>query len=211
MTRSESLRRNLPLKEMALICGALWFSLYYLPLFGEYVESARSDREIPPETEEWRAIEGAYFTVYYKPDTDLRPIERKLRRSGFFFGSSSDTLSSAEEKISSRIDRLFRKTEEALDMYPSGIHLTVRIFRSQSELNDEYYRIFKDLAEDSPAFYIHKYKTIYTTAEGISDSVIVHEMSHAIVDHYFGVLPPEKIREIISSYVETHLEEEGVD
>lgn len=91
-------------------------------------------------------------------------------------------------------------------MYPARVHISVRIFASQSELDDEYRRIFKK-DSDMPSFYIHEYKTIYTTTNNISDSLMIHEMSHALVDHYFGVVPPEKIGEIISSYVEAHLEE----
>ena len=38
-------------------------------------------------------------------------------------------------------------------------------------------------------------------------NIIAHEMGHAIVDHYFAAIPPEKIRELLASYVDLHLAE----
>jgi Zn-dependent peptidase ImmA (M78 family) len=37
--------------------------------------------------------------------------------------------------------------------------------------------------------------------------VIAHELGHAVCDHYFLVIPPEKVREMLASYVDAHLEE----
>jgi predicted Zn-dependent protease len=47
--------------------------------------------------------------------------------------------------------------------------------------------------------------TIYTSEQDISDSVIAHEIGHAVVDHFFTVKPPEKIGEMLAQYVDVHL------
>jgi Zn-dependent peptidase ImmA (M78 family) len=92
-------------------------------------------------------------------------------------------------------------------MYPLTMKgLKIKIFRDREELNNEYYKIFMQRA-DLKSFYIHKYRTIYTCETDISDSVIAHELGHAVCDHYFLVIPPEKVREMLASYVDAHLEE----
>ena len=57
------------------------------------------------------------------------------------------------------------------------------------------------------AFYIYQYMTIYTSEESISDSVMSHEMAHAVIDSYFSANPPPKVAEILATYVDVHLEE----
>ncbi len=57
------------------------------------------------------------------------------------------------------------------------------------------------------SFYIHGYATIYTSMQDISDSVISHEMAHAVMDNYFKVMPPERAAEFLATYVDSHLEE----
>jgi hypothetical protein len=84
------------------------------------------------------------------------------------------------------------------------LRIKIKIFRTRKELNDEYSKIFA-ATEDIKSFYIYKYNTIYVSEEDISDSVIAHEMGHAIIDHYFSVIPPEKVRELLASYVDLHL------
>ena len=59
---------------------------------------------------------------------------------------------------------------------------------------------------DFKAFYVYKYNTIYTSESDIEDSVIIHEMAHAIIDHYFSVIPPETVGEVLAAYVDAHLE-----
>ncbi|MCX5666928.1 MAG: hypothetical protein NTY34_01245, partial [Candidatus Omnitrophica bacterium] len=66
--------------------------------------------------------------------------------------------------------------------------------------------IFKT-RESYKSFYVHAYRTIYTSEESISDSVMVHEMAHAVIDNYFSVVPPAKVAEVLASYVDLHLEE----
>ncbi len=171
--------------------------LYHAPVLAE-----------PLDQEEWEIIESAYFTIYYRPTADLKIIERKLRRRRFYVGRNPrpGSLSSPEEKVAYRMDILLNRAKEILDMYPARMRLTVKIFKNQKELNDEYYQIFKK-RRSLKSFYIHRFETIYTTDAAISDSVMAHEMGHAIIDHYFVVLPPEKVKEILACYVDLHLED----
>jgi hypothetical protein len=98
------------------------------------------------------------------------------------------------------------RVKELLDMQPIMPKLKLRIFKNRGELNDEYFRIFNTRG-NCPSFYVYKYNTIYTSEADISDSILAHEMAHAVIDHYFTVIPPRGVAEVLASYVDIHLEE----
>lgn len=160
----------------------------------------------PPE---WSTLETGYLTISYLPGADLDHIEASIKKRATYFSSEMPGDDApAEEKIRYQLDALFRHAEDILDMHPADIHVTIKIFRTRRDLNDEYVRLFpadRAPAEEIKSFYINKYNTIYISEEDISDSVIAHEMGHAIVDHYFSVVPPEKVRELLASFVDLHL------
>lgn len=197
---------------------AYLFSLYAMPLFGEYIEAVKhditakdgavaKDEKALSVTPEWEAIESNYFTVYYRPGTNLERIERRLSRRTSYFGHGEISDDAAiGDKIGYKLDVLFRRVKEILDMFPNIPKLKIKIFNTREELNEEYFKIFKT-RENFKSFYIYKYNTIYTSEEDISDSVIAHEMGHAIVDHYFAIIPPGKVAEVLASYVDMHLED----
>ena len=156
---------------------------------------------------DWSSIKTAYFTIYYKPEVNLGRVERKISRRRFYVdtGYNPRRSSSTEEKVAHKIDILFKRAQEILDMRPRNMHPNIKIFKTQGELNDAYYKIFRT-REKPISFYVYKHDTIYTCEESISDSVIAHEMGHAIVDHYFVILPPERVKEILAQYVDKHLD-----
>ena len=155
----------------------------------------------------WLTLETGYLTIYYLPGADLNHIENSLRQRASYFSSDiPGEDASVDEKIRYQFDALFRRAEALLDMYPANMHVKIKIFRTRIELNDEYEKIF-NAREDFKSFYIYKFNTIYSSEEDISDSIIAHEMGHAIVDHYFAVIPPETVGELLASYVDLHLAE----
>ena len=162
---------------------------------------------------EWVTLETGYLTVYYLPGADLRSIEAALRQRATYFSSEIPSENApVEEKIRYQLDALFRRAETVLDMRPGNIHIKIKILRSRSDVNGEYARVVRASdaeasGEEIKSFYVDKYNTIYISEEDMSDSIIAHEMGHAIVDHYFGVIPPEKVRELLASYVDAHLAE----
>ena len=208
------------MKRIAVIAFLLLSSMHPVLLFAQ---------ELPVDESqiEWSTLETGYITVYYSPDSDLDKMESSLRRRVSFFSSDEPGDGApVEDKIRYQLDALFRRSRDILDMRPTDMHLIIKVFKTRKELNDEYSRIFKEdeerpedvesaegtetlkePREDFRSFYINKYNTIYTSEEDISDSVIAHEMAHAIVDHYFAVIPPEKVRELLASYVDLHLAE----
>jgi hypothetical protein len=155
----------------------------------------------------WRIFSSAYFEVHYREGADLRKIERRLKTRNFYSTApKQDPMSSIERKIAYRLDLIFERAKGILDMRPENIKVKILIFPTRGDLADEYYRIFR-YRRDYKSFFIYKYDTIYTNEEDISDSVIAHEMGHAITDHYFLVMPPAKVKEMLAGYVDVHLDD----
>lgn len=205
-------------KRFLGIAMIAWASWGYMPLMGEYINNVKTTFEMTDSdadrysgldaAREWSSFDSAYFTVYYLPQDDLKSIERKLRtRTLPSLGRNTypANVRSAAEKIAYRLDMLFIRTKEILDTYPD-IHISVRIFKNRKELCDEYYRIYKKRREMS-SFYVNRDKTIYACEEYVSDSIMVGEMSRAVIDQDIGVILPAKIKDMFSSYVNSHLDE----
>jgi hypothetical protein len=173
-------------------------------------------QEVEPKGSEsdsitWVIIEGSYATIYVDNSIDLRDVVRKIDVSFARYDPIEKELFldkgvSDAEILANEIDIITRKARKVLDMYPAQFHVDIKIYRSQEELRDVYEKIFEE-KEDYIAFYIHKFKTIYISLDSISESVLAHEIGHSIVDSYFSVLPPPKIRELLACYADVHLKD----
>jgi hypothetical protein len=157
------------------------------------------------------SFETRYFTVYYSPSVSLSRVERKLSRRKFYtsgierppLGSTPDT------RVAYRLDRLFLRAKELLDMNPRMKKINILILESRDDVIDEYAKITFG-RKRVKSFYVKRENTIFASEEDTSDSIIAHEIGHAIVEHYFTTSPPLKIREMLASYVDMHLEEENI-
>lgn len=158
---------------------------------------------------DWRKIETVYTDLFFRPEVNLKAVERQLRERAFtVIGIPKlDKSAGIEEKVAYRVDLIFKRAKQILDMEPMGMRVKIKIFKTRDELDKEYSLIFAEEA-GYKSFYVFKFDTIYTSEEDISDSILAHEMAHSIVDHYFLVMPPPKIKEMLASYVDLHLDEE---
>ena len=207
-------RQSQPAFISAILMMGVYLCFYNVSLFCQHEDLASSaditnDTKIAKDNgENWFTINSTNFTIYCKHEVNLSTVERRLGRRGLFISGvyGPNPVTAPPQKVAYRMDMLLKRTKKILDMYPTNMNLSIKIFNTRDELNEEYYRIFGQKA-DYKSFYIHKYATIYTSEEDVSDSVMAHEMGHAIVDHYFNIIPPAKIREILASYVDKHLED----
>lgn len=193
------------------------FSLYAMPLFGEHSDIAEDPKASGVSTDEkneaaskdkWVLIKSDSFEIYCDPEVDLQSVARKLSRRGLFPGGiyGHSPTGTSSEKVAYLLDRLLGRAREILDMYPDMPKITIKIFKDRDALNEEYFRMFGK-RPDFKSFYIYPLETIYTCEWDISDSVMVHEMGHATLDHYFSTILPPKIAELLASYVDKHLED----
>jgi len=91
-------------------------------------------------------------------------------------------------------------------MYPSKIHIRVNIYRDDRGLDAAYEDLFNE-PNTARSFYVYKTNILYTTQDAITENILAHEMAHCVIDHYFVILPPKKIQEMLAVYADIHLKD----
>jgi hypothetical protein len=158
----------------------------------------------------WQVFSSRFCTVFYEDGVDLDIVNKRinLRFSDFYsprrYRGSADLT--AEDVLSDKFDAIFTRVEDILDMYPSKIHVTINIYKTRKALDEVYEEIF-NVPNTADSFYIYKTNTIYTIEGAIREGILAHEMAHCIIDHYFVILPPRKIQEMLAVYADIHLKD----
>jgi hypothetical protein len=162
----------------------------------------------PADSGSGTTIRSSYFTILLEPDVNLKRVLSRINIRSFYTpaGRRVNSLAGMEERIGYRMDLILEQVKKVLDIYPVSTDIKVKIFKRRKDLQDEYCRI---TMRRSPvrSFYVHQYHTIYTSEADINDSVVAHEMGHAVVDHFFQAMPSEKVGEMLATYVDLHLED----
>ena len=162
------------------------------------------------QEEKWGVFSTRFCTVFYEPGVDLDSLNKyiNLRFADFYnpgiFREKKEL--SIEEILSEKFDAIFERVEEVLDMHSSRIHVTIRIYEDGNSLDAIYEEIFEE-PNEALSFYIYKTNTIYIDQNVIDEKMLAHEMAHCIIDHYFVILPPRKIQEMLAVYADVHLKD----
>jgi len=176
-------------------------------LFFSFGEGVRSALALEDGFGPARQAEGKHFTVYYSPEIEAFSLLRELRISASDQVLAGGTLSrgdSAGAELTDMVDILFNRVCNILDMQVYSYKGNIKVCASQSQLNVIYANLFeKELTRKS--FYVYDLNTIYISAESFTREILGHEIAHAVISHYFVVLPSVKVQEILSSYVEYQL------
>ncbi len=153
-------------------------------------------------------ISTSSFDIYYDPSVSLDRFYKKINRRRLYFYKSTrpDPSSSTEDKIAFRINLLLERVKEILGMYPAGINFKITVYKDQVSVSEAYSRI-TGRSDRVKAFYVHRLKTIFTSEQGVSDSVLAHELGHLLQNYYFVAQPSAKVAELLSIYVDENLEE----
>jgi hypothetical protein len=156
----------------------------------------------------WRNIETKYTMIHYQSFEDLERFNDKVDyaqdRWGLkrlFSSSGSDNLI---DKLNKKVDVLFERVQEILDMRKEMKKVTIKIYHDRRQLHDAYSRIYKKPCRFR-AWYIYEYNTIYINVDDLNEGMLAHEMAHSIIDHYLSVRPPSATAEILARYVHSHL------
>jgi len=163
-----------------------------------------------PQEEDRSVFSSKFCTVFYENDVDLKKVNRRINL-GFskFYDPRSDKKSSPisiEDIIADKLDAIFNRAEDILDMHPAKIHVAINIYKRQEDLDKVYEEFFNE-PNKAVSFYIYKTNTIYAIEPQLNESILAHEMAHCIIDHYFVILPPRKIQEMLAVYVDIYLKE----
>ncbi len=148
--------------------------------------------------------DSRYCTLWFESGIELKKINKKISTRFVKSYSKIPKGMGPDSELAAKCDVLFRRAQELLDMYPAGIHVTVRVVAKQDHI-DQMHRSRYGHGVEAPGVYVYENNTIYVSAKDLSESVLVHEMAHAIIDHFFGVRPPRKVEELLAMYVDEHL------
>jgi hypothetical protein len=184
-----------------------------LRLLAERMELIRKGVMVDPSVCEcqgigsgWKDIRTRYFKVQMDRDVDAEAVERQLRRRFFFPGRQTPRDLGPEEGVARRIDAICDRAMDILNVFPKMDSPGIKIFKGKADLGAAY-RTLTGRSEDVKAFHVQDCRMIYTSEETINDSVIAHEIAHAIVDAHYNGIPPPKVGEMLASYVDMHLAE----
>ncbi len=151
-------------------------------------------------------LKARHATIVYEKEELLREFNKEVSLGSLSLLATSKKSDTAEDEVINKIDAVVEKVEAVLEMFPKNLKLTLVLLSSQKEVQ----RIYSEkygISVDYIAFYSRRYKTVYISVDDIHIGVLAHEISHAIMDHYFGVPPPARINEVLGQFVEIHLED----
>ncbi len=162
------------------------------------------------QEENRRFFSSKFCTVFYYDDVDLKRVNRRVNLgfSNFYSPRSyrEDPGFSIEDILSDKLDAIFNRAQDILDMYPAKIHVAINIYKTQADLDRVYEEFFNE-KNSATSFYIYKTNTIYIIEPYLNENILAHDMAHCIIDHYFVILPPRKIQEMLAVYVDVHLKD----
>ena len=156
----------------------------------------------------WQKLLTRYTIIQYQNKADLLKFDRSIDWSPgqwgikSFFSSTNPTVYT--EKLIEKIDALYKRVQEILDMRKRAKKAIIKIFPNQEQLRKAHIKYVK-VEGHLRAWYLFKSRTIFLNVRDLHEGILAHEMGHYIIDHYFGVRPPSASAEILCRYVDQHL------
>ena len=158
------------------------------------------------ETQGRLIVESKYFSVYGESGMDAYSLLARLDFDYLLFGQPASGASEDSLKtiLADSIDGLYQEVSDIMDIHIYNFHGTIRLLPDQQSLSAMFRRIFNTDFNERAVYY-HEKNTIYASYPDISVTVLGHEMSHAIMSHFFVVPPPSTIQEVLAGFVEYQL------
>jgi len=155
-----------------------------------------------------KKFEGKYITAYCAPGLDVQSLMSKLNvrpSDQILAGQSRRSSDLPDGELAPMLDTLFLKVSNILDMHLYSLKTDLKICNTNDELTDIYRHLFNASLGGRRSFYVYDLNSIYISADAFQPGIVGHEMSHAIIGHYFGIPAPVKVQEVLSMYVEYNL------
>ena len=143
--------------------------------------------------------QSKYFNIYSHNEANLLQLTRQLdiRSEYLLIKGVSSGQEQPQYMLGVIADAIFLEACDILHMYLYSFKINIKICQSQQELN-KVYREFFERELNAPAFYLHKQNAIYIDIQHIRPESFAYEMAHAIIAHYFAVLPPAEVQETLA-------------
>ena len=156
----------------------------------------------------WTQLETKYTIIKYKSNDDLLRFHNEIdfgpgswNRSSTF---SSIPESEVQKMLIQKIDAIFKRAREILDMQKKIKNIHINIYPDSKELKRAYSIIYRGKC-NIRAWYRFRNHTVYINARDVHAGMLAHEIAHGIIDHFFKVKPPSETAEILARYVDSHL------
>ena len=154
--------------------------------------------------------EGEYFSIYGPEGLDVRELLSKLNYRYFLQVDLflDEGKSDPRGLLAKTLDSLYLEASDVLGIHVYSFHGNLEIYPDKASLNSLFqYYTNQDFREGS--YYFHEKNTIYISYPDLTLGMLGHEIAHAIISNYFVVLPPPKVQEILSGYVDYSLQKQS--
>ncbi len=149
-----------------------------------------------------------YARVSYQSEALLRSFNKSISLGSLDYRQNrriSGKLS-LKSDVSEKIDIIVERVETILRIYPKNFVVDITIMPNAASIRTLYKTKYR-FDSNYLAFYAPAERTIYLPADDIKSYILAHELAHAIIDHYFQVVVPVNIHELLADYVVQHFKE----
>jgi hypothetical protein len=158
----------------------------------------------------WLSIESKYTMIRYQTPEDLVRFDRQLKYEPASRGLknlfSHQRSGSITEKVAGKVDALFERVQEILEMRRNMERPTIFIHPDRDQLHEAYTRLF-NRPWKIRAWYQYSTNGVYVNVNDLHEGMLAHELAHAIIDHYLLIRPPAATAEVLARYVDSHLKD----
>jgi predicted RND superfamily exporter protein len=148
--------------------------------------------------------QSRYVTLKYGSKEILRKFNEELDLTSSLTRVMRKNTVTMEDEVLAKVDIIVEKAESVLDMFPNNLHMTLILLPSSADVARAFYQKYQKNV-NYLSFYSLSEKTIYISVDDTNLHVVAHEISHAIVDHFFDVRPPYNIHELMAQFTEKHI------
>ncbi len=106
-----------------------------------------------------------------------------------------------EDDVSNKVDLIYGRVQEILDMHSRPEGLTIVLLPSEAEVQQAYQKQY-NRHPGYIAFFSPEQNSIYLAVDKVDIRVLAHEMAHAVIHQFFQKRPPERVHELLAQYVE---------
>ena len=180
---------------------SLWSNFFFLWTVGTVFADLSTNAS-------WQILDTKYTAIHYHSVKDLKKfnsnIDYSISSMGLKWLFKKKTPNNIENEIRLKVDAVYEKVQEILDMRKSMEKVTIYISHDKQELHFLYQNMFKKPCQ-LRAWYVYELNSVYVNADDIHEGILAHEIAHSIVDHYLLIRPPLATAEILARYVDGHL------
>jgi hypothetical protein len=143
-----------------------------------------------------------YASIEYGQQAEMMKFGAKVADGA---GTGGKGHAAVCEEFAHLFDNRVEKVETVLHLFPEDLQFSVVLVASA----DDVQKIYKDRYGGDVhyvAFYAPDKKTIYISVADARPGILVHELTHAILDQYFLIPPSAVVQEILAEFVELHMD-----